>query len=72
MIKIDIPGKGVLRAVDNVNTIIANQITNVEVGSQRSLDNILIELDGTSDKRNLGANSILGVSMAFSRASALS
>ena len=64
-------GKGVLKAVENVNTIIANQITNVEVGSQRSLDNILIELDGTSDKRNLGANSILGVSMAFSRASAL-
>ena len=64
-------GKGVLKAVKNVNTIIANQITNVEVGSQRSLDNILIELDGTSDKRNLGANSILGVSMAFSRASAL-
>ena len=64
-------GKGVLKAVENVNTIIANQITNVEVGSQRSLDNILIELDGTSDKRNLGANSTLGVSMAFSRASAL-
>ena len=64
-------GKGVLKAVKNVNTIIANQITNVEVGSQRSLDNILIELDGTSDKRNLGANSTLGVSMAFSRASAL-
>ena len=64
-------GKGVLKAVENVNTVIANQITNVEVGSQRSLDNILIELDGTSDKRNLGANSILGVSMAFSRASAL-
>ena len=64
-------GKGVLKAVKNVNTIIANQITNVEVGSQRSLDNILIELDDTSDKRNLGANSILGVSMAFSRASAL-
>ena len=64
-------GKGVLKAVENVNTVIANQITNVEVGSQRSLDNILIELDGTSDKRNLGANSTLGVSMAFSRASAL-
>ena len=64
-------GKGVLKAVENVNTVIANQITNVEVGSQSSLDNILIELDGTSDKRNLGANSILGVSMAFSRASAL-
>ena len=64
-------GKGVLKAVENVNTIIANQITNVEVGSQRSLDNILIELDGTSNKSNLGANSILGVSMAFSRASAL-
>ena len=64
-------GKGVLKAVKNINTIIANQITNVEVGSQRSLDNILIELDGTSDKRNLGANSTLGVSMAFSRASAL-
>jgi len=64
-------GKGVLDAVSNVNTEIANHIINREIDSQKSLDDILINLDGTSNKKRLGANSILSVSMAFARANAL-
>ena len=64
-------GKGVLDAVNNVNTVISNHLINREIDSQKSLDDILIELDGTSNKSRLGANSTLGVSMAFSRAYAL-
>jgi len=65
-------GKGVLQAVGNVNSIIAEHIVNKDFGSQRELDYFLISLDGTSNKSKLGANAILGVSMAFARASALS
>jgi len=65
-------GKGVLKAVKNVNTIIAKGIENKYFGSQRELDYFLIDLDGTHNKSNLGANAILGVSMAFARASAFS
>ena len=64
-------GKGVLDAVNNVNIVISNHLINREIDSQKSLDDILIELDGTSNKSRLGANSTLGVSMAFSRAYAL-
>jgi len=65
-------GKGVLKAVENVNTIIAKGIEGKCFGSQRELDYFLIELDGTHNKSNLGANAILGVSMAFARARAFS
>ncbi len=65
-------GKGVLKAVANVNTIIANKIEGKCFGNQRELDYSLIGLDGTPNKAHLGANAILGVSMAFARAKALS
>ena len=65
-------GKGVLKAVNNVNTIIAKGLENESFESQRNLDHFLIDLDGTENKSNLGANAILGVSMAFARAKALS
>ncbi len=65
-------GKGVLKAVENVNTIIAKGIEGWCFGSQRELDYFLIDLDGTHNKSNLGANAILGVSMAFARARAFS
>jgi len=65
-------GKGVLKAVENVNTIIAKEINNKCFTNQRELDCFLIELDGTDNKAKLGANAILGVSMAFARAKALS
>ena len=63
-------GKGVLRAVDNVNTIIAEAIKDFDVQEQRMIDNALIELDGTPNKEKLGANAMLGVSMAVARAAA--
>lgn len=65
-------GKGVLKAVDNVNSVIAKAIENKCFHSQRELDYFLITLDGTSNKSKLGANAILGVSMAFARAKAKS
>lgn len=63
-------GKGVLKAVDNVNSIIAKEIVGLESTEQAYIDKILIELDGTPNKSRLGANAILGVSMAVARASA--
>ena len=65
-------GKGVLKAVNNVHTIIAKAIENKSFNNQRELDYFLIELDGTVNKAKLGANAILGVSMAFARAKAVS
>jgi len=65
-------GKGVLNAVKNANTIIAPAIEGKCFHNQRELDILLIDLDGTPNKSKLGANAILGVSMAFSRACALS
>lgn len=65
-------GKGVLKAVENVNSIIAKAIENKCFNSQRELDYYLIELDGTTNKAKLGANAILGVSMAFARAKSIS
>jgi len=62
-------GRGVLKAVNNVNIDIAQHIQNKEF-DQRTLDQTLIQLDGTENKSRLGANTILGVSMAFARASA--
>ena len=63
-------GKGVLKAVKNVNTIIAKKIKGKGVRNQEKIDQILIELDGTKNKSRLGANAILPVSMAVCRAGA--
>ena len=63
-------GKGVLKAVQNVNADIAEELVGFSVFEQRLLDKIMIELDGTSNKRKLGANAILGVSLAVARAAA--
>lgn len=61
-------GKGVTDAVNNVNTKIAKKLVGMNVYEQRKIDNFLIKLDGTSNKANLGANAILGVSLACCRA----
>jgi enolase len=63
-------GKGVLKAVDNVNNIISEALEGVEVSSQNEIDNLMIELDGTENKSNLGANAILAVSLAVAKAAA--
>jgi enolase len=65
-------GKGVLRAVKNVTDIIGPAVVGMNAGNQRELDEALINLDGTENKSSLGANSILGVSMATCRAAAAS
>jgi enolase len=63
-------GKGVLRAVEHVNTEIASEVLGRDAADQESLDRCLIELDGTDTKRRLGANAMLGVSLAAVRAAA--
>jgi len=63
-------GKGVLKAVENVNKIIAKEVEGKNIVSQRELDYMMIELDGTNNKSKLGANAILSVSMAYARAEA--
>ncbi|ASS98258.1 MULTISPECIES: phosphopyruvate hydratase [Geobacillus] len=63
-------GKGVLKAVENVNEVIAPEIIGLEVTDQVAIDRKLIELDGTENKSKLGANAILGVSLAVARAAA--
>ncbi len=63
-------GKGVLNAVNNVNTIIAEELLGISVFEQNSIDKIMIELDGTDNKSKLGANAILGVSLACAKAAA--
>ncbi|MBQ9015835.1 MAG: phosphopyruvate hydratase [Firmicutes bacterium] len=65
-------GKGTLKAVANVNDIIAEEVIGWEATDQIGLDKLLIELDGTENKGKLGANAILGVSMAVARAAAQS
>lgn len=64
-------GKGVLKAVDNVNTKIAAEIVGFDVFDQNLLDKIMIELDGTPTKGKLGANAILGTSLAIAKAAAM-
>ena len=64
-------GLGVLKAVDNVEKIIQPAMTGFDVSNQKKLDTRLIELDGTPDKSHLGANAILGVSMAAAHAAAV-
>lgn len=63
-------GKGVLNAVENVNTVLAEELIGWDVFDQVGLDNYMIELDGTPNKGKLGANAILGVSLATARAAA--
>ena len=65
-------GRGVLKAVENVNAVIAPTLVGQPVGGQREIDRALIELDGTDNKGNLGANAILGVSLAVAHAAAMS
>lgn len=63
-------GKSVLKAVENVNTVIAEELLGLSTFNQVYLDDLLIELDGTPNKAKLGANAILGVSMAIAKAAA--
>ena len=63
-------GKGVTKAVDNVNNVIAEAIIGMDVRDQMAIDKLMIELDGTPNKAKLGANAILGVSIAVARAAA--
>ena len=63
-------GKGVLKAVENVNTVIADEITGMVVYEQNLIDQTMIALDGTENKSKLGANAILGVSLAVAKAAA--
>ena len=63
-------GKGVLKAVHNVNNVIAEEIAGMNVSDQAGIDRRMIELDGTPTKSNLGANAILGVSLAVAKAAA--
>ncbi|MGS2764298.1 phosphopyruvate hydratase [Sinomicrobium sp. M5D2P9] len=63
-------GKGVSKAVDNVNNILAEELVGTSVFEQNAIDNKMIELDGTPNKSKLGANAILGVSLAVAKAAA--
>ena len=63
-------GKGVLKAVENVNTIIAEELIGTSVFEQNTIDQLMIDLDGTANKAKLGANAILGVSLACAKAAA--
>ena len=63
-------GKGVLRAVENVNDVIANEVAGIPVVNQTMIDRLMVELDGTPNKGKLGANAILGVSLAVAKAAA--
>ncbi len=64
-------GKGVSKAVDNVNKIIARKLKGIDCRKQEKIDEIMISLDGTENKSSLGANAILGVSLASARAGAI-
>src|SRR5579863_10582966 len=63
-------GKGVLKAVDNVNTKIAPELIGLDPRDQEAIDRLMIELDGTPNKSKLGANAMLGVSLAVAKAAA--
>jgi len=64
-------GKGVLKAVDNVNKVIAPELIGKEASEQEKIDRLMIKLDGTENKAKLGANAILGVSLAVAKAAAI-
>jgi len=63
-------GKGVLKAVENVNSVIAGKITGMDPEKQKKVDRAMLDLDGTENKSKLGANAILGVSLAVAKAAA--
>ncbi len=63
-------GKGVLKAVENINEKIADELIDADASEQAYIDQFLIDLDGTPNKENLGANAILGVSLACAKAAA--
>lgn len=63
-------GKGVLKAVEHINTVIAEELVGMSVLDQRDIDEVMLELDGTENKGKLGANAILGVSLAVAKAAA--
>ena len=65
-------GKSVLKAVKNINTIINKNLRNIDSGKQKKIDQILLDLDGTENKEKLGANALLAVSLAVSKAEAIS
>ena len=65
-------GKSVLTAVKNINTTINKKLKNLDTGKQKNIDKILLELDGTKNKSKLGANALLAVSLAVSKAEAIS
>jgi len=65
-------GKSVLKAVKNINTIINKNLKNIEIGNQKKIDQILLNLDGTDNKKKLGANALLAVSLAASKSAASS
>ena len=64
----DYMGKGVLNAVSNVNNILSKELIGLSVFDQENIDNLMIKIDGTPNKANLGANTILGVSLALAKA----
>lgn len=63
-------GKGVQKAVDNVNNILNEELNGIDVTEQRLIDSMMIDIDGTENKSNIGANAILGVSLAVAKAAA--
>ena len=63
-------GKGVKKAIDNVNGEISDAVLGLDATDQREVDQVMIDLDGTDDKSRLGANAILGVSLALARSAA--
>ena len=67
---VDYLGKGVMKAVKNVNSILASKIIGLSVFNQKGIDKLMIDLDGSENKSNLGANSILGISLAVAKAAA--
>ena len=64
-------GKGVMKAVGNVNTLIAEKLIGINVDEQRKIDNVMLDLDGTVNKSKLGANAILAVSLAAAKSAAM-
>ena len=65
-------GKSVLNAVNNINTIINKSLKSIDTGNQKKIDQILLDLDGTDNKKKLGANALLAVSLAVAKAEAIS
>jgi enolase len=65
-------GKSVLKAIENINTLINKNLKNIKAGDQKKIDQILINLDGTENKKKLGANALLAVSLAIAKAVAIS